>query len=186
MGEVIAFLRSETEKRENLIEEFLQVGSSGKDGFDKQELRTVMQNVFSAYSSVEKIRERYPQWVMFPSNRLYDSMKALISLDALPEINTNLGLPKDACVATVAGYLYVYHLLQIHAHGLGHLIQSNSNADDSVYRVLASIQDDLSFRRLFFDKVRSEISMECKAKIKNGVDMAFSELEKRLHGEYRA
>ncbi len=74
----------------------------------------------------------------------------------------NIGLPKESSEATIDRYLYVFHVIQIHPHRLGHILQGEANFDESVYRIFNSVQDNLATRRLFLEKVRTEISLKDK------------------------
>lgn len=183
MGEIIEFLRSETGKRENLIEDFLKFSSGRKSGINKVELKEIIQNLHQVYSSIERLREKHSTWTMISSDKLYDCIKALISLDCLPESNDNIGLPKGSGYATIAGYLYVFHVIQIHSHGICHILEDERNIDESVYRVFNSIQDDLAIRRVFLDKVRAEISIDDSTEVAAGINFAFAEIQKRLCGK---
>jgi hypothetical protein len=180
MGEIISFLRTETEKRETLIEDFLRLDLRSGGEVDHCVLVAVLQRVHQVYSSVEKLRAKRPEWVMISSNRLYDTIRALIALGSLPESNTNVGLNQGARNSVVSGYLFVFHLFQIHSHGLAHILLEKTNYDTAINRVFNSVHDDLASRRKFLDKVRDELSLSDKCDMKVGIDLAFDEMEDYL------
>ncbi|MCZ4407432.1 hypothetical protein O3Q51_01330 [Cryomorphaceae bacterium 1068] len=177
MGEIISFLRTETEKREILIEDCLKLDLNSAGEVDPCILTAVLQSVHQVYSSVEKLRVNKPEWVMISSNRLYDTIRALIALGSLPESNMNVGLHREASDSVVSGYLYVFHLFQIHSHGLAHTLLEQTNYETAINRVFNSVHDDLASRRKFLDKVRDELSPNDKDDIKVGIDLAFDEME---------
>jgi len=107
-------------------------------------------------------------------------MKALIALDTLPEPWNKLALPKYAEKGTIAGYLYVFHLFQVHAHGLYHLLSSQINMDRNVSRVFGHVQEDLSIRREFFDKVRAELNLDHSVDLAAGVNLAYADIQSLL------
>ncbi|MGB6035573.1 MAG: hypothetical protein WBG42_04850 [Cryomorphaceae bacterium] len=180
MSEVIFFLRSESEKQEKLLEELLSLDQSYQGQIDRVKLVGLLQNTYKLYSAVEQLRHSYSEWVRVHSNRIYDSMKALIALDSLPEPWNNLSLPTCAEKGTIAGYLYVFHLFQVHAHGIYHLLNSQANIDGSVSRVFGYAQEDLSIRREFFDKVRAELDLDHSADLATGVNLAYADIQALL------
>jgi len=174
MPEVVDFLMLESGKHEHLIEEALKYDPNA--GCAIEDLQRIVQNTFKLYSSVEKLRESYSNWVMIHSNRVYDSIKGLISLNCLPEPNLFPGLPKNSKEAMVAGYLYVFHVFQIHTHALGNIIRSFEDLDGSLHRLFCSTQQDLIIRRQFLERIRCEFNSSDREDLATGVELAFEEI----------
>jgi hypothetical protein len=180
MSEVISFLRSESEKQEKLLEELLNLELNCKGEIVTEKLIEVLQHTYELYSVTEELRESYPDWVLVDSNRIYDLIKSLIALKSLPEPSKITSFPKLAGKGMIVGYLYVFHLFQVHLHGLFHLLNSQVNMDSSVHRVFGSVNEDLSIRREFIAKVRTELSMDHKRDLAVGVNSAYADIRNIL------
>lgn len=174
MPEVVAFLMSETEKQEHLIEKML--ATDEVDGCSLEDIQRIVQSTFNLYNSVEQVRTHYPHWVLIDGKRVYDSIKALISLDCLPEPCLSVGLPKKAKDSVVAGYLYVFHVFQVHTHAMGPKLRFFSDLDGSLHRLFCSTQQDLIIRRQFLEKIRSEFNSDDHSDLALGVECAFQEI----------
>jgi hypothetical protein len=178
MGEVIAYLRQETEKNEHLIEELLALYTLPSGEIEKAKLVKVIINSYRFYASVEKIRESHPKWVLVSENRIYNLMRALIQLDTLPPFNGFPGFCKKISASVVAGYMYVFHVFQMHTHSIGRFLENHDEAHENVFRAFTFIQEDLTLRSQFLDQVRAEIDFVDKTGLTEGVRLAFSEIKR--------
>ncbi len=180
MGKVIAFLRSETEKKEHLFEDLFSIGNEGAD-IDEKKLIALLQNSYILFSRVEGVRENYQEWTLISSNRVYDVMKAIIGFGCLPLPLCDMASIQLKNKATACGFLYVVHLFQIYSHALGHELREDGRYGEMVCRVFSKSNEDLRNRSAFLDKVRGNICLNDKADLKQGIEIAFDEIERLLN-----
>ena len=180
MSEVIDFLRNETEKLEYFMEELLALESVSDGEVEPAELRKVIVRVYRIYGCVEKLREIHPEWVFISENRLFDLMRALIDLDVLPPVPSVSDIYKSIPETIAIGFLYVFHVFQMHAHSLGRFLENNGDIHESAYRAFTFIQNDLALRSKFLDLVRAKKSLADAELMAEGVNLAFYEMEKHL------
>lgn len=178
MNAVHTILQKSLEKKDQPFERFFKIDKLNRQKLAKNDLLYILQYAHALLSIVEELEDRNPKWQCITNKQVYELLKAIISLNALPDKTLiNKYYPEELTECELIGFLYVAHQFQFSAYQFGCNLRCTQPFHEAAFRAFNTPIATIKAWDLFIEALSEHNGKLISKEVENGIQMALQIIE---------